>query len=648
MNFFEHQANARRQTGRLLVYFLAAVALTVLALDIGMFLFARLLPHGVTGTWLWHEWSLQTIVGALLIIAGGSLFEYLGLRDGGQALAERMGARRIDFATTEQNERQFLNVVAEMSIASGVPAPTLYVMDREPGINAFVAGLSVDKTVMVVTAGALDAFNRDELQAVAGHEFSHILNGDMRLNVRLLALLAGILAIGQLGSFLMRIAQSNDTRRDRKGGIVHLFVVGLMLWLVGSIGLFFGRLIKAAISRQREFLADASSVQFTRNPDGLAEALLKIRHHSGYSWLDNLRAESMSHMCFAETLYFSSLFATHPPLEERIRALGNHYLVRDRARQRELQRQVQTAGEVAAQQGLVADAPVGELAPVAYIPAAGLSGLDSATAGGMEALTPAALVARAGTVNPRELASAQELFRRLPPGVQQALESCEGSQALLYALVARQNQVTVAVLQTFLRQHEPALHERVNGLFRVLEGLDASFALPLTELALPRLQLMTPEAQRALLGRLQEFARLDRRISTFEFALLMLLRKQLLVSKRARPVKLEQCLPAVSVVIATLLRVGSLDGEKLERSYARLMRTISTAAPPLPAPGSTGFVPFAKGLQILEGLPLQDKRNVLELAATAVLADAQVRQEEYELLRVVAAFLGCPMPMLDV
>jgi hypothetical protein len=204
------------------------------------------------------------------------------------------------------------------------------------------------------------------------------------------------------------------------------------------------------------------------------------------------------------------------------------------------------------------------------------------------------------------------------------------------------------VLQTFLRQHEPALHERVNGLFRVLEGLDESFALPLTELALPRLQLMTPEAQRALLGRLQEFARLDRRISTFEFALLMLLRKQLLVSKRARPVKLEQCLPAVSVVIATLLRVGSLDGEKLERSYVRLMRTISTAAPPLPAPGSTGFVPFAKGLQILEGLPLQDKRNVLELAATAVLADAQVRQEEYELLRVVAAFLGCPMPMLDV
>lgn len=653
MDFFEYQANARRQTGRLLIYFLLAVVATVLAVNAGMFLFARLFTGGVAGTPLWHAWSVQVVSGTLLIVLGGSLLEYLRLRGGGQALAEMMGARRIDFATTTPAERQFMNVVAEMAIASGLPAPTLYVMDREYGINAFVAGLSLDKTAMVVTAGALEAFDRNELQAVVGHEFSHILHGDMRLNVRLLALLAGILAIGQMGSFLMRLSLHHDSRRSRCGGFVPLFVVGLLLWLIGALGLFFSRLIKAAISRQREFLADASSVQFTRNSDGLAEALLKIRHHSGVSWLDNLRAESMSHMCFAETLTFSSWLATHPPLEERIAVLGRHYLVRDRVRQREQQRQVQTASEVALAQGL-AQAPLGELPPIAYATSVGSPELGaarpaaSAGAGEMAAAAGAALMARAGTVNPRELASAQALHRRLPPGVKQALESCEGAQALLYALLARQSAAPAGLLQSFLQQQEPGHAGQATVLYRVLEGLDMSFALPLTELALPRLQLMPQEALREYLGRLQKLAQLDRRLTTFEFALLMLLRKQLLSGARPRPVRLAQCQAMVAVVVAALLRMGTGEGKRLERNYQRLMRTVYDAPLPLPSAEASRLPQLGKALHVLAGLTPVDKKLLLELAATAALADAQVQPEEYELLRVVAAMLDCPMPLLEV
>ncbi len=643
MNFFEHQANARRQTGRLLVYFLLSVLFTVLATNVALFFFGQFFTRGLTGGWLWHEWSRQALTGVLMIIVGGSAIEYLRLRGGGQALAEMLGARRIDFATTEAGERQYLNVVAEMAIASGVPSPLVYVMDREQGINAFVAGLSMDKTVMVVTAGALETFDRDELQAVVGHEFSHILNGDMRLNVRLLALLAGILAIGQLGSFLMRIAVGSRSRR--KGGIVHLFVVGLLLWLVGAIGLFFGRLIKAAISRQREFLADASSVQFTRNPDGLAGALLKIRNHSADSWLDNLRAESMSHMCFAETLGFSSWFATHPPLEDRISALGRHYLVRDRARQRELQRRSQTAAETAAIQGLAPQERRGEYPPISYVP-------DMQAAEGSEPVSlvagPAALILRAGTLNPRELASARALHRRLPPGVRQALESCEGSQALLYALLARQSAAPRPLIRQYLQEHEPALQERIHTLWRLLEGLDAGFALPLTELAQPRLQLLDAAAQGGLLSRLQGFTLLDRRLSIFEFALLMLLRKQLQRRVGGRQLTLTRCLPAVAVVVAALLRTGGLEGEKLERSYQRLMRTVSPVSPALPPPDLTRLSQLAGSLQRLAGLSPPDKKQLLELAATAVLADAEIRLEEYELLRVAAAMLDCPMPLLDL
>jgi Zn-dependent protease with chaperone function len=645
VNFFEHQAIARRQTGRLVVYFLVAVALTVLAVNAGIYFFARFFAGGAAGNWLWHAWSKQVLIGVLLLIMGGSLLEYLRLRSGGKALAEMIGARRIDFATTDPGERQFINVVAEMAIASGVAAPTLYVMDRENGINAFVAGLSLDQTVMVVTAGALEAFDRNELQAVVGHEFSHILNGDMRLNVRLLALLAGILAIGQLGSFLMRIAsESSSSRSNRRGGVVHLFFLGLLLWTIGAIGLFFGRLIKAAISRQREFLADASSVQFTRNQDGLAEALLKIKHHAGYSWLDNLRAESMSHMCFAESLGFSSWFATHPPLDARIGALGKQYLVRDRARLREMTRQTRTAAEVSALQGEVGPGQGVDLAPLSYVTDTGKPAVSPAAV----TLGPAALLGRAGTVSPRDLASAQALYRRLPPGVLQALETCEGAQALLYALLARQSKAPRSELEAFVARHERALSERIFSLMRILDGLDNHFALPLSELALPRLFLMEEVAQRELLARLQGLAQLDGMLSTFEFALLMVLRKQLLPAPRMARVSLAQSRPAAAILVAALMRRGGLEGEKLERSYLRLMRTIFSSPPSLPPAELTSLPKLAKSLQVLAGLALSDRRCVLELAATAVMADADVRLEEYELLRVVAAYMNCPMPLLDV
>lgn len=645
MNFFEHQASARRQTGRLLVYFLAAVMATVVALNVGIYAVAQLTAGGVEGSPLWHAWSGKVLGGALSVIVGGSLVEYLRLREGGQALARMLGARRIAFGTTEARERQFMNVVAEMSIASGVSAPLLYVMDREPGINAFVAGLSVDSTVMVVTAGALEAFERDELQAVVGHEFSHILNGDMRLNVRLLALLAGILALGQLGSFLMRISTDSESRRgsDRRGGVLPVFLVGMVLWAVGSVGLFFSRLIKAAISRQREFLADASSVQFTRNPDGLAGALIKIRQHSGTSWLANLRAESMSHMCFAEALTFSSWFATHPSLDERIAALGRHYLALERVRRRERERRALTAAEVAPGEAPALERV--ELGPVAYVP--GAMGHAVPLAGeAVVAMGATALLSRAGTVNPRDLASAQELHRRLPPAVRQALESTGGAQALLYALVARQSSAPAPALQAFLLEHEPALRERVNELCRVMEGLDLAFALPLLELAMPRLHLLAHADQRELLARLQRLAQLDRRLTTFEFALLMLLRKQLQAAPRLRPVTLERCQGGVAVVVAALLRTGGHAGDDLERHYQRIMRTAFSPVPSLPTPELTRLGQLARSLQVLGGLSLRDRRHLLELAATAVLADTEVRLEEYELMRVVAGLLDCPMPIL--
>lgn len=653
MNFFEHQENARRQTGRLLVYFLAAVVLIVLAVNLVLYVPVAWMGLDPQAAPLWHIWTQQAVMGTIILIGGGSLLEYLKLRGGGRALANMVGARQIDFATTDPAERQLVNVVEEMAIASGVRAPMVHVMDREPGINAFVAGLCLDDTVMVVTRGALDAFDRDELQAVVGHEFSHILNGDMRLNVRLMALLAGILAIGQMGGFMMRLSWGDSDHRSRsgrRGGIIYLFVVGLLLWLVGYIGLFFGRLIKAAISRQREFLADASSVQFTRNPGALANALLKILHGSEQSWLHSLHAEDMSHLCFGETLRFSALLATHPPLEERIRTLGAEYLVRGRVRQRALRQQQETVAD-RVQDELPAIVQVQasvELAAIPYVPVDVRTGAGLATDSVALSSQAITLLARAGTVNPAELASATELHRRLPETIKHALQSSVGAQALLFAVMARQNSLPPAEIKTFLQEQLPALAPQVMPLYAQLDGLNMRFALPLTELALPRLQLLSEGEQKELLARLQLFARLDQRFSTFEFALLMLMRKQLRRQPPARPVRLEQCHEVVALVLAILLQTGGMVGETLSRTHARLMRTLTPRIVPFPVVGAARFSQLAREVRTLGGLSLTDRRLVLELAATAVLADAEVQLEEYELLRVVAALLDCPMPLLTI
>lgn len=653
MNFFERQANARRQTGRLLLYFTLSVTLTVLAVDVGLFYLGLFSTGGMQGNWFWHEWSAQAFVGTFLVIGGGSLIEYLHLRDGGRAVAEMVGARRVDYSTRDLKERQFINVVEEMSIASGVPTPKLYVMDRESGINAFVAGLELHDTVMVMTQGALDTFTRDELQAVAGHEFSHILNGDMRLNMRLIALLAGILTLGQIGSFIMRTlgGSRGSSRKDDRGGVPHLFLVGLMLWLIGSIGLFFGRLIKAAISRQREFLADASSVQFTRNPDGLAGALIKIKHNAERSWLDNIRSESMSHMCFGETLNYSALLATHPPLDERIKALGKQYLIKDRAYERELRQQETAAQRVEVQESSavqnVQEAPR-NLPPIPFVKPELGGGAAEAVVGLAVAMSVPALLEQAGTVDPSQLASAQELHRRLPPLVQRALQTSSGTQALLYALIATQNTATSTQKQQFLEQRDPNLLKPTQDILRSLEGLDFSFALPLTELAIPRLQVLPENTQREFVARLQAFALMDGQLSTYEFALLMLLRKQLHGVPPSKPTRLDQALHIIAQLVVRLLRVGGMNGVDLERSYYRLMRTISPAIPPMPEARDNRFRELVTGLPVLAGLPLMERRQVLELAATAVLADGKVKREEYELLRVVAALLDCPMPMLQL
>ena len=338
MDYFQSQDVARRKTGLLVFYFVLAVILIILSVYLaiqGVLVYAAPVSedeaiHGLSGLWN-PELFGWVALGTSSLIAGGSLYKIAALSGGGHTVAELLGGRLLRPDGADPDERRLLNVVEEMAIASGLPVPPVYLLENEPGINAFAAGHAPGDAVVAVTTGCLRHLSRDELQGVIAHEFSHILNGDMRLNIRLMGVLFGILVIGLTGWLIFRstanVSVNVRTRNDDgdRKGFNPIPLIGLALYVIGYVGVFFGNLIKAAVSRQREFLADASAVQFTRNPQGIAGALIKIGALAEGSRIQDPHAEEASHMFFGDAVpgfgQFFGLLATHPPLVERIKRL---------------------------------------------------------------------------------------------------------------------------------------------------------------------------------------------------------------------------------------------------------------------------------------------------------------------------------------
>lgn len=318
MDFFAYQEQARRLTYRLIVLFGLAVIgiiLTCYFLAVFALAYAQYGPQWEKGD-LWDPVLFGWItLGISTLIGLCSGFKIIQLRGGGKIVAEELGGRLLSSSSVDLTERKILNIVEEMAIASGVPTPPVYMMDKEPGINAFAAGYTPQNAVIAVTRGCVEELSRDELQGVIAHEFSHILNGDMRINIHLMGILFGILIIGMMGYYAFRMTPYRNSKEDRTG--IFILIIGLGLIVIGSIGTFFGNLIKSAVSRQREFLADASAVQFTRNPEGIAGALKKIAGYKKGSGILNPKAPEASHLFFAKGV-FEGLFATHPPIDERI------------------------------------------------------------------------------------------------------------------------------------------------------------------------------------------------------------------------------------------------------------------------------------------------------------------------------------------
>lgn len=658
--FFQRQAHARRNTSLLVCLFLTAVALITLAVCLVGYAVTRSESSGLPfHHWLLSNHGLLTATTVVLLIVVGSLLRWLDLAGGGSRVANMVGARLIDPDTGDSDERKLRNIVEEMAIASGVPVPELYVMDQETGINAFVAGYTANEAVLVVTHGAITQLSRDELQGVVAHEFSHIFNGDMRLNVRLIALLAGILMIGQVGGFLLRAAfyRGHRVSRSRDGRAqAAMGIIGVALFVIGYVGVFFGRLIQAAVSRQREMLADASSVQFTRNPEGIAGALFKIGLKGGY--LDTTsHASDMNHMCFGESarMKFTALLASHPPIDERINAIQPGMLARLRSRLRDTEPGHNLHPGAGPATGADAAGFTGAVSDVMG-PISGTGARTSPLASGAEppGASTGKLSEQVGTINRPSEDFAVRFLDRLPATFRSLLYTRAGAVQLCYAMLISELPRDQQAQRLALLPSHPLLGsqpELLEKLLPALKSIGDGVRFPALELAMPALRKLDPEEREGLITQIQKLVAADNRVSLFELALTSFLSRHLGAGAgRVVPVRYKgykPVLPALQRLLSLLARAGAASQTEAETSYQEAMAGFVDARGGVqPVLEKVTMRQLREALTALNSLSPLLKPAVIDACRHCTTRDGKVETREYELMRLVADQMDCPMPPL--
>jgi len=534
----------------------------------------------------------------------------------GEPSGDALGGRLIPPNTEQARERQLLNVVEEMAIAAGTAVPPVYLME-ESGINAFAAGHSPRDAVIGITRGSLEQLNRDQLQGVIAHEFSHILQGDMRLNLRLVALLNGILIIGLLGRLLMRSGSGYRRGLRRRGGHGGIVLLGLGLMLLGALGSFFGNWIKAAVSRQREFLADASAVQYTRNPQGIAGALQKIGGLSG-SALETPDADEFSHMYFSAgvTHHLNRLMATHPPLKARIRRILPDW-------QGDLSEPASTAPGPEATRGFAAQSPV-----------------EPSPGGSVEA--------KPGEPSPASLSNAQGLLAGLPQPLRNASREPLGAQAVLFGLLLSDQAPVRAQQWQSLAQHFGAssLKSLQTTLEQSADSPDTQ-RLALIELALPALKQASDQQCRALLETLEALIHADSRVRLREWCLFRIVRHHLEQKPQGRDrLRLSYCRDAVRLLLSVAAYAGADSNAKANSAYEAGARALGEDRPMLAA-SQLGLTGLDSALERLTRLKPLEKPPLLKALRASLMADKKMTPTEAELFRALAGALDCPMPPTD-
>lgn len=636
MNFFEAQDRARRRTLWLVLLFSLAViglilltnllVLFVLSFQQSGFMYSSTDPDYSTLQW---DNFIPVALLVSVLVAGGSLFKILQLASGGRVVAEALGGHVIPQNSSEPMHRKILNITEEMAIASGLPVPTVYLLD-EYGINAFAAGWTPGDAVIGITRGAVQQLNREELQGVIAHEFSHILNGDMRLNIRLIGVLHGILLLGLMGYYLLRTLRYARGSRSREGGgiVAGLFVLALGLIVIGYVGTFFGNWIKALVNRQREYLADSSAVQFTRSRDGIAGALKKIGGMRFGSQLHTPAAAEYNHAYFAEGVnsFVKSLFATHPPIKSRIQRIdpGWNGIFKPpppappvNTRTAEDTRKHQVASAVMG--AVVADALLG--------------------------------IERIGDPSEAHVGYAKELIAALPPELKAEAQDPYGARAVIFALLI---QPEVAVQQSqweLLRARDDAgVFTTTERLLPFVSTLDQRLRLPLMDLSLPALRTLSQPQYQAFNEIVLGLMHADKKISLAEWVMQRLLLHRLDEAHglRKRPQAKHSILGAVKTESELLLSLIAYaehsDDATAAQAFDAGKKAIGAGALNIVARKALSPEKLNDAMDRLEELKPPIKLRFLKACAVCIGTDGYVSVQGIELLRALASSLDSPMP----
>ena len=643
MDFFASQDAARKKSSLLLFYFALAVFCIIVAIYLAIaffFVYQESKTGQFSPTRIWDFELFGSVAAAtLLVITCGSLYKISILRSGGARVAEMLGGKLIPASTDNFLEKRFLNIVEEMAIASGVPVPPVYLMENEKGINAFAAGFKPDDAVIGITRGSLETLNRDELQGVVAHEFSHILNGDMWLDLKLVGFLHGILLIALIGRSILR--GSSRSRNSKNSGGPALF--GLVLLLLGYLGVLFGKLIKSGVSRQREYLADASAVQFTRNPHGLAGALKKIGGLAAGSLVGHSKAEEISHMFFSNGLKASWIgaFSTHPPLDDRITKLDPAF---NGKYPKVLRSQVQDPGEDEIDKALKtgkAKQPLEQMPKGAGMIALAILAAD-----------PKNVTRDIGAPLRDHMEYARQLLDLIPAQVREAASNPFGARAVIYGLLLDQDETVRSQQMVHLENAaDQAVFAATESILPLMLALEEEVRLPLMDLAMPSLRSLSLDQFRSFEENISILVKTDSRVSLFEFTLQYIIVRRLernFITPQRSITEINSIRDVAHEISCILSLLANLGHKRDEAPQA-----FSGAAATFTQHGSQLHymnrkecqdIRLADILNRLTNLSPRVKQSLITACFQCLIHDKQITMKEAEFFRLLVYSLDCPLP----
>jgi len=631
MNFFQHQDDARRKTGLLIILFCFAV-LGIVAMVTVLVAYTiwsgagdsvSIAQYGL-GHYITPELLGKTSLGVSGVIGAVILYKWLQLRGGGKIIAERLGGRLLNPSTSDFNERQLLNVVEEMAIAAGLPVPPVYLLE-ENGINAFAAGHSQNNAVIGITRTAIEQLNREQLQGVIAHEFSHILHGDILINLRLIAVLSGILFIGQAGYSLMRSSRYSRSKNSSQGALL-----GLGLIVIGFIGSFFGKMIKAAVSRQREYLADASAVQYTRNPDGIAGALKVIGGSTGGSIITATNTEENSHLFFSNGLKFNlniaSAMSTHPPLSDRIKRI-----------------QPTWDGEFIAQAIASSTKKTSKESNPKYISVKNsnlTSGVTSSLAG---------TIASIGQVSGQAVTTATQIIHSIPTQLLEASRDSYYAQVIVFGLLLDTENSVIKEEQLRKLEIYKGLRDRTEQSIPYLDKLYTEQRLPLIELCVPALKQLSAQQYKQFKKLVKFFVERDGKVDLFEWMLQELLQHYLAGEFNERKTSTKNNISSIRQVdrecielISLLAQQGHRDQQQAQHAFEQAIFMLELGSGFFLTKEAINLKSISENLVRLRHLKPKLKIKLLNALSVCIKSDNEITLKERELFRLFSSLLDCP------